>query len=110
MTENRKQVLSEGAVSTAHNLLWAVCIAVYLTVFIGGIRSGGAELMAMGRAVGFTLAVGVLGKIAIGLLGRASLSEEQGPSADELGPVGSLVDVTSSANVANQDEYRLEAA
>ena len=96
MTEQRKQVLSEGAVSTAHNLLWAVCIAVYLTVFIGGIQTGGAEILTMGRAVGFTLAVAVLGKMAIGLVSRASLPEEKGPSADELGQVGSLAELTGS--------------
>src|SRR5260370_29641814 len=102
MTNGRQRVLREGAVSTAHNILWAVCIAVYLTVFIGGIHSGGAELMAMGRAVGFTLAVGVLGKMAIGLVSRASLPAEQGPSADELGQVGSLADHVGSTNVGEQ--------
>jgi hypothetical protein len=105
MTNDRRPVLSEGAMSWADRILWAVCIAVYLTVFIGGIRSGGAELMAMGRAVGFTLAVGVLGKLAIGLLGRARLPEEQGPSADELGQVGSLGDHIGSTNVAQQDDW-----
>jgi hypothetical protein len=74
-------------------------------VFIGGIQSGGADLMAMGRAVAFTLAVAVLGKMAIGLVSRASLPEEQGPSADELGQVGSLDDLVGSTNVAGQEDW-----
>ena len=105
MRDERKPVLSEGAVSTAYNLLWAVCIAVYLTVFVGGIQSGGADLMAMGRGVAFTLAVAVLGKMAIGLVSRASLPEEQGPSADELGQVGSLEERVGSTNVAEQEDW-----
>jgi hypothetical protein len=105
MTGDRKPVMGETAMSWAHRVLWSVCIAVYLTVFIGGIQSGGAELMTMGRAVACTLAVGVLGKMAIGLLGRASLPEEEGPSADELGQVGSLVDPAGSTNVAQQEDW-----
>jgi hypothetical protein len=105
MTDHRKQVMSEEAMSWAHRVLWSVCIAVYLTVFIGGIQSGGAELMTMGRAVAFTLAVGVLGKVVVGLIGRASLPAEEGPSADELGQVGSLDDHLGSTNVAQQEDW-----
>jgi hypothetical protein len=110
MTSDRKPVLREGAMSWAYRMLWATCIAVYLTVFLGGIRSGGDELMTMGRAVAFTLAAGVLGKMALGLIDGASLPEEKGPSADELGPVGSRVDVASSTIVAHQEEDTADSA
>jgi hypothetical protein len=100
----RKRVVDDAALSWAHRGVWAICIAVYLTVFIGGIQGGGAELLAMGRAVAFTLAAGVLGKVAVGFLSRASLPVEQGPSANQAGPVGSLVDLMDSANVAQQDD------
>jgi hypothetical protein len=109
MKDERDPVLTEAGLSTAQRMLWIVCIAVYLTVFIGGIQSGGAELMAMGRAVAFTLAAAVLGKVAIGLLGQASLPAEEGPSADEPGRVGSLVELVSSANVAHHED-RADAA
>ena len=110
MTYRREPVLSEGAIAMAQRLLWLVCIAVYLTVFVGGIRSGGADLIVMGRAVAFTLAAGVLGKVAIGLLGRASLPVQEGPSADEPGQVGSLVDLASSTNLAHHHEDRATPA
>jgi hypothetical protein len=84
--------------------VWAICVAVYLTVFVGGIMAHGDELLTLGRAVGLTLAAGVLGKIAVGLLARASLPEESGPSANQDGPVGSLVDLIGSTNVAQQED------
>jgi hypothetical protein len=104
MSGRRESALSEEAMSTAQRLLWLVCIAVYLTVFVSGIRSGGADLLVLGRAMAFTLATGFLGKVVIGLLGRASLPVEEGPSADEPGPVGSLVGLVSSANVAHHED------
>jgi hypothetical protein len=99
-----KRVLDENALSWANRAVWAICIAVYLTVFIGGLMASGDELEVMGRAVGLTLAAAVLGKVAVGLLGQAALPEEQGPSADQAGPVGSLVDMLASTNVAQQLE------
>jgi hypothetical protein len=102
--ELRTHVLSEAALAWAQRVVWLVCVAVYLTVFIGGIKAGGAELATVGRAAAFTLAAAVLGRIALGLLGRASLPAEQGPTADQEGPLGSLVELVSSANVAEQDD------
>ena len=84
--------------------MWAVCIGVYLTVFIGGIQSGGAELITVARASAFTLLAAVLGKLALGLLGNASLPIEPGPMATQDGRLGSLVDLASSTNVAHHDE------
>ena len=89
--------------------LWLICIAVYLTVFIGGVLAGGAELFVLGRATAFTLAAAVLGRIVLGLLGRASLPVRHGPLADQERPVGSLVDLVSSTNVAQQEDEALAA-
>ena len=96
--------LDENALNWANRVVWLICVGVYLTVFIGGIAAGGDELFVVGRAIAFTLAAGVLGKVAVSLLGRASLPAEQGRSADQVGPVGSLVDLMASANVAEHDD------
>ena len=98
---NRRPALGDEAMSWAHRLVWIACVGVYLTVFVGGIQGGGAELVTTGRAVAFTLGVA--------LLGRASLPVAEGPSAVQDGPVGSLVDLVSSTNVAAQ-EHEADAA
>jgi hypothetical protein len=103
-TQVREASLSDGALNTARRAVWAVCIVVYLTVFIGGIQAGGAELVTLGRATAFTLAAAVLGRMALGLMAGASLPIRQGPMAGEEGPLGSLVDLVSSANVAQQED------
>src|SRR5215216_4084794 len=104
MADNREPALSDAALGDASRAVWAVCIAVYIIVFVGGIQAGAADLVTMVRASGFTLAAAVLGRVALGLLGRASLPARSGPMADEEGPVGSLVDLVSSANFANQED------
>jgi hypothetical protein len=109
LKEVREHALDETAMSKAQGVVWAVCIGVYLTVFIGGIQAGGAELITLGRATGFTLAAAVLGRMALSFLDRASVLVEQGPTADKEGPLGSLVDLVSSTKVAQQED-RAEAA
>jgi hypothetical protein len=109
MADQREPALSDAALSNARRGLWVVCLAIYLIVFIGGIQAGGAELPTLARAAAFTVAAAVLGRIALGLLGRASLPVRQGPLDDQEGPVGSLVDLLSSTNVAQQED-RAEAA
>ena len=99
-----KPVLSEDALGWAQRLLWAMCIGVYLTVFIPSVLGHGDELMAMARAIGLTLLTAFLGKTALGLLARASLPEEEGPSAEAAGPIGSLVELVPSNNVAEQED------
>jgi len=99
-----KPVLSENTLGWAQRGVWLLCIGVYLAVFGGGVLAGGDELLTMGRAMGLTLATALLGKTAVGLLGRASLPEEEGPSAEPVGPIGSLVDIPASTNVAEQDD------
>ena len=106
MTPRTRPVLNEAALNWCSRGLWALCIAVYLTVFVGGILARGDELWVMGRAIGLTLVTGVLGKVAIALLARASLpeEEEEGPLADASGPNGSLVEPVPSTNVAEQED------
>ena len=109
MKPQTRSVLNETALSWARRCLWAVCIAVYLTVFVSGVLGRGDELFVMGRAIGLTLLTGVLGKTAIGLLAQASLPVEEGPSAEASGPNGSLVELVPSTNVA-EHENGAEAA
>lgn len=103
--ETRVAALDDTRLAWARRFVWAVCIGVYLTVFIGGIQAGGAELMTVARAAGFTLVAAVLGKIALDLLGKASLPVEPGPMASQDGQLGPLADLLSSANLPqHQDE------
>jgi hypothetical protein len=99
-----RPAVDDAALGWFQRGLWALCVSVYLTVFVGGVLAGGDELLTMGHAVGLTLAAGLLGKIAIGLLARATLPTESGPSANQDGPVGSLADLVASTNVANQED------
>jgi hypothetical protein len=92
--------LDDNAVSWARRGVWLVCIGVYLTVFIGGVHAGAAELITLARAAGFTLAAAVLGRFALNLLERASLPVWQGPMDNEEGTLGSLLDLVPSTNVA----------
>ncbi len=105
-----KRVLDDSALAWAQRCVWACCIAVYLTVFVGGVMAGGDELLTMGRAVGLTLVAGLLGKLAVGYLAGATLPQESGRSADQSGQVGSLVDLAESTNVAQHEDAELEAA
>jgi hypothetical protein len=98
------RALSDKAFHRFQRAVWAVCVVVYLAVFIGGIQAGGSELMAIGRAVGFTLVAALLGRIALGLLGRASVPGEPVPMAVPEGKVGSLVDLLGSTNVPTQED------
>ena len=100
----RKPVLSGGALAWADRLLWAACIAVYLGMFVPSVLGHGDELLAMARAIGLTVLTAFLGKTGLGLLARASLPDEEGPSAEEVGPIGSLVELVPSTNVAEQED------
>jgi hypothetical protein len=99
------RALSDKAFHRFQRAVWAVCVVVYLAVFLGGIQAGGSELMAVARAVGFTLVAALLGRIALGLLGRASVPAEPVPMAVPEGKVGSLVDLLGSTNVASQEDH-----
>jgi hypothetical protein len=108
---SNRPALDDAALGLLQRGVWMLCIGIYLTVFIGGIAAGAAELMTLARAVAFTLAAAVLGRIALGLLARSSLAAEKGPTADQDGKVGSLIDLASSTNVAEQEDVdEVEAA
>ena len=100
----RVPALDDGALAWANRCVWVACVGVYLTVFIGGIAAGATDLSALGKAIGFTLATALLGRVAVGLLSRASVPVQQGPTADEDGTVGSLVDLVSSPNLARPED------
>jgi hypothetical protein len=102
--EGRTLALDDAALGWAQRGVWVVCAAVYLTVFIGGIRAGGAELEVLGRAAAFTIAAAVLGRLALGMLEQASLPSEPGPTDDQEEPIGSLSELFASTNVAHLED------
>ena len=102
--ERREPALGEVGMGWAQRIVWTVCIGVYLTIFIGGLQAGGGELVTLGRAVAFTLAAAVLGRMALGFLGSATVPVRSGPTAGQEGPLGSLVDLVNSTNVAQQED------
>jgi hypothetical protein len=114
MTPNEPRVaaLDDAGLAWAQRVVWVVCLGVYLTVFVGGIYAGGAELITVGRAALLTLVAAVLGKMALNLLANASLPilastpppVEQGPMANEEGKLGSLADLGLSANVPQHED------
>jgi ABC-type phosphate transport system permease subunit len=105
MKIQREPVMSEAALAWGYRGIWALCIAVYLVVFVGGVQAGGSDLLTIGRAIGFTLATALVGKLALSVLAQA----KQPLSATEDGTVGSLVDLTSSPNIS-EPEDEAEAA
>ena len=100
---DRTPVLDDAALAWAERGVWLACVAVYLTVFVGSLQAGVADLTALGRAIAFTLGTAVLGKVAVSLLSRASQPVETVPTADQDGTVGSLIDLTSSPNVSSPE-------
>jgi hypothetical protein len=96
--------MSDNAQLWAQRVLWAACVAVYLTVFVPSVLGHGDELLAMARAIGLTLLTAFLGKTALGLLARASLPEDEGPSAEQAGPIGSRAELVPSTNVAEHED------
>ncbi len=106
----RRPVLGPAALDWADRAVWAVCIGVYLTIYVSGVLGGGDELWTMARAIGFTLVAGLLAKKAVSLLTESALFVEEGPSADQLGPVGSLADLLVSTNVPTHEDAADQAA
>jgi hypothetical protein len=94
----------EVAQAWLHRGVWLACVGLYLVVFVGGELMGVSDLVAMLRAAGLTLATAVLGRLALGLVGRASQPPVDPPSAGQDRTLGSLVDVVSSPNVAGPQE------
>ena len=105
MRIEREPVLTNAALAWGYRGVWALCIVVYLVVFVSGLQAGGSDRVTIGRAIGFTLATALVGKLAMSVLAQA----KQPPSATEDGTVGSLVELTSSTNIS-QPEDEAEAA
>jgi hypothetical protein len=82
-----------------HRLVWLLCIAVYLFVFVGGVVDGRSDVLAMLHAGGLSIATAVLGRLALGLLSRAGQPNAEQPSAGQDRTLGSLVDLVSSPKV-----------
>ncbi|SRR6266511_5193393 len=105
MANARSQVVSLHALDWGYRVLWALCIGVYLTVFVSGIQTGGSDLNTMARAIGFTVATALVGKLALAVLARAT----EPLSATEEGTVGSRIDLLSSP-IVSEPEDEAEAA
>jgi hypothetical protein len=101
----RIPVLNDVALSWAKRGVWAVCVSVYLIVFLGGLWAGSEELRLLARAAALTLIAGVLGRIGLGLLARATTpGEEIVPMAEPERKVSSLLDQYTESKVAGQVE------
>jgi hypothetical protein len=103
-TPERVPVLDEQGLTWAYRGVWVACVATYLIVFVGCIQAGTADLVALERAIGFTLATAVVGRLAVGLASRATQPAPQGPTAEPDGKIGSLVDLLSSPNVNTPED------
>src|SRR5688572_14524207 len=100
MTEQRVPAADGAVLDWGYRLVWLLCIGVYLVVFISGVQAGSAELPTLGKAIGFTLATAIVGRMAMSVIGKASLPaefelEKDPPMASQDGTVGSLVDLVS---------------
>ncbi len=100
MDNTRRPVLSPSAIGFGYRVVWGLSALVYLTVFVSGLLAGGSELGTLVRAMGFTLATALIGKLALSVLGQAT----QPLSASEDGTVGSRVDLVSSTNVGEHED------
>jgi hypothetical protein len=104
-SETREPVLSDAALAWADRGVWLACVAVYVTVFVGSLLAGVADLTALGRAVGLTLATALVGKFAVTLASQATqVAEKEVPTTDPSRTLGSLVDLASSPNVSAPQE------
>ena len=101
---NGQPIPSDEAAAWLHRGVWLACVGVYLVVFVGGLLVGVSDLLAMLRAAGLALVTAVLGKLALGIVSRASEPTTDQPSAGQDRTLGSLVDVVSSPNVAGPQE------
>jgi hypothetical protein len=101
----RIPILNDVALNWAKRGVWVVCVAVYLIVFLGGLWAGSEELRLLARAAALTLVAGVLGRIGLGFLARASTpGEEIVPMAEPERKISSLLDQYSESKVAGQVE------
>jgi hypothetical protein len=102
--DNKVLAATDTLLDWGYRVVWLICIAVYLTVFISGLQAGASELTTQLKAIGFTLATAFVGRMAMGVIGRATVPAEEPPLATEDGTVGSLVDLVSSPTLAHQSD------
>ncbi|GAC1313720.1 MAG: hypothetical protein NVSMB2_02140 [Chloroflexota bacterium] len=100
----RERALDDTALGWVQRGVWIVCVGVYLTVFVSGVTAGGEEVLLVARATGLTLVAAVLGRIVLRLAATAEVAVRQVPTAMQEGPVGSLVDLVASTNVAQHND------
>jgi hypothetical protein len=105
----REPVMSPTALSWGYRIVWGLCASVYLAVFISGIQAGGSDLGTLGRSMGFTLAMALVGKITMSVLGKATQPVPEPLSASQVGTVGSLVDLLTSPNVNELEDAAEDA-
>ena len=104
--ERQRQRTEQAILATAeaqawvHRLVWLLCVVVYLVVFVSGVLGGGSDVLAMLRAAGLSVVAAVLGRVALGLLSRARQPAPEPPLAAQDRTLGSLIDMSSSPNVA----------
>jgi hypothetical protein len=109
-TEPRVSAVDETTLGWLRRGLWVTCTGIYLTVFVGGVLSGGAELNSMARAAGFTLLAAFLGRLLLGFAAQASLPVDTGRMADQESPVVSLEEGPETTNVAQHFDDKALAA
>jgi hypothetical protein len=99
VNNERIPVMTPNAMSWGYRIVWALCAGVYLAVFISGIQGGGSDLGTLGRAAGFTLAMALVGKLALSVLSKATQPVSEPLLAARVGTFGSLGDLLDSPNV-----------
>lgn len=100
----REPALDDVALGWIQRGVWLICVGVYVTVFASGVLARGDELATVIRACVLTLGAGVLGRIVLRLAAAAEVPVREVPTDDQVGPVGSLVDLLSSTNVAQHSD------
>jgi hypothetical protein len=91
--------MTPTALSWGDRIVWLLCVGVYMAVFISGIQGGGSDLGTLGRSVGYTLAMALVGKLAMSVLSKATQPAPAQLLASKIGTLGSLDDLIDSPNV-----------
>ncbi len=71
MDPEAEPLLSEASVDRLRAAVWLACAAAYIAVLAAGVAAGASDLFAMGRALGASLALALLGRALLGLLAQA---------------------------------------
>jgi multisubunit Na+/H+ antiporter MnhG subunit len=103
--------LTAATLRRLHAMLWLACVGTYVAMMASHLAAGGSDLWAMVKASSATLAVAVLGRATLSLLGHASHDPNASTNASGTAVggahLGSLVDIVSSPDAdpgANPNE------